>query len=135
MKGKYRIETARLARWDYRSRGWCFVTICTKDRRYLLGSIAEKVVKLTPAGLIAESEMEAIPQHYVNVIIDRFVVMPNHVLTIIVIEGEHQYSPDRIALPEVSVDTRAFAGIFVRYRKRVQGRRQHDLSCARDKRF
>jgi hypothetical protein len=29
-QGKYRIEPARLCDWDYRSRGWYFVTICTK---------------------------------------------------------------------------------------------------------
>jgi REP element-mobilizing transposase RayT len=36
--------------------------------------------------------MKAIPDHYVNVVIDRYVVMPNHVHAIVVIEGAHVYS-------------------------------------------
>ena len=47
---------------------------------------------LSDAGVIAETEMKAIPNHYVNVIIDRYVVMPNHVHAIVVIEGAHVYS-------------------------------------------
>jgi hypothetical protein len=31
-KNKYRIESARLPGWDYRTPGWYFVTICTQDR-------------------------------------------------------------------------------------------------------
>jgi REP element-mobilizing transposase RayT len=37
--------------------------------------------------------MKMLPDHYRNVTIDRYVVMPNHVHAIVVIEGEHAYSP------------------------------------------
>jgi hypothetical protein len=33
-------------------------------------------------------------EHDSNVSVDRFVMMPNHVHAIIVIEGQHQYSGD-----------------------------------------
>jgi REP element-mobilizing transposase RayT len=47
---------------------------------------------LSDAGVIAETEMKAILDHYVNVVIDRYVVMPNHVHAIVVIERAHVYS-------------------------------------------
>jgi putative transposase len=48
---------------------------------------------LSEAGLIAETEMKAVPSHYVNVIVDCYAVMPNHVHGIVVIEEDHVYSP------------------------------------------
>ena len=49
---------------------------------------------LSPAGLIAEGEMRALAKHYTNVTVDEFVVMPNHIHAIIIIEGLHSYSPE-----------------------------------------
>jgi len=90
---QFRIESARRSGWDYSQRGWYFVTICTKDKKCSLGSVAEGQMVLCDAGAIAEIEMRRVADHYLNVTIDRFVVMPNHVHAIIVIEGEHAYSP------------------------------------------
>ena len=92
-RNRYRVESIRLADWDYSSRGWYFVTICTKDKRCLLGDAVDGEVALSDAGVIAEQEMKALTGHYSNVAIDRFVVMPNHVHAIVVIDGEHVYSP------------------------------------------
>jgi REP element-mobilizing transposase RayT len=47
---------------------------------------------LFPAGRIAEHELSSTVAYYSNVWIDRFVVMPNHVHAIIVIDGLHPYS-------------------------------------------
>lgn len=38
-KDTYRIETTRLKNWDYGSRGFYFVTICTKNRQPYFGRI------------------------------------------------------------------------------------------------
>lgn len=90
---QYRIETARRAGWDYASRSWYFVTLCTKGRECSLGNAVHGTVALSRAGMIAESQMWEIADHYSNVAVDRFVIMPNHVHAIIVMEGRHQYSP------------------------------------------
>ena len=89
----YRIESTRLADWDYGSRGWYFVTVCTKDKKCSLGHAVDGQIVLSEAGLLVEIEMKAVASHYSNVIIDRYVVMPNHVHAIVVIEGDHIYSP------------------------------------------
>jgi len=49
---------------------------------------------LSEAGLIAATEMELVTSHYFNVLVDCFVIMPNHVHAIIVIEGQQQCSPN-----------------------------------------
>jgi REP element-mobilizing transposase RayT len=93
-QNRHRIESTRLADWDYSSRGWYFVTLCTKDKKCYFGHALDGQVMLSDAGIIAETEMNAVSSHYLNVIIDRFVVMPNHLHAIVVIEGDHVYSPD-----------------------------------------
>ena len=93
-RNRYRVESARLADWDYSECGWYFVTICTKDKKCSLGQVSHGRVALSQGGLVAEDELRSVPGHYSNVTIDCFVVMPNHVHTIVVIEGAHQYSPD-----------------------------------------
>jgi putative transposase len=90
---RYRVESARLVDWDYSSRGWYFVTLCTRDKECSLAHSVNGGIVLSDAGVIAEIEMKAISIHYSNVIIDRYVVMPNHVHTIVVVDGRHLHSP------------------------------------------
>jgi REP element-mobilizing transposase RayT len=90
---RYRVETARLADWDYRAAGWYFVTICTKGKKCTLGSVIDARIVLSPAGTIAEHEVSVAAAHHAHVSIDCVVVMPNHVHAIIVIGGLHRYSP------------------------------------------
>ena len=90
---RFRVETARLAGWDYRAAGWYFVTICTERKKCSLGSVTNGQIALSHAGTIAEHELTVTVAHYSNVSIDCAVVMPNLVHAIIVIDGLHQYSP------------------------------------------
>jgi putative transposase len=96
-KKEFRVESARRVGWDYKSRGWYFVTICTKDKKCSLGTVSGGKIVLSNAGAIAEAEMRNLAEHYTNVAVDRFVIMPNHVHAIIVIDGEHAYSPAKIS--------------------------------------
>jgi REP element-mobilizing transposase RayT len=90
---RYRIESTRLADWNYAAPGWYFVTVCTKDKKCTLGRGGDGQIIFSEAGFIAEEEMKSIATHYANVVIDRYVVMPNHVYAIVVIEGNQIYSP------------------------------------------
>ena len=47
-RDKYRIESARLKGWDYRSAGHYFVTICTRNREHFFGEVAEGDMRLSP---------------------------------------------------------------------------------------
>jgi len=86
-KNTYRIESTRLRYWDYASAGWYFVTVCTQARRLFLGDVQNNSMILSPVGKIAHEYWQAIPQHSAgNIKLDMFVVMPNHVHGIIIVE-------------------------------------------------
>jgi putative transposase len=95
---RYRVDSSRLEDWDYSSRGWYFVTLCTHDKECSLGSALDGEIVLSNAGLIAETEMKAVASLYPNVSLDRYVMMPNHVYAIVVIDGRHLYSPGHVVL-------------------------------------
>ena len=85
-RDKYRIPSSRLQNWDY---GWnapCFVTICTAKMDCYFGEIANRKMQLSDIGKIAQKFWLEIPNHFPFVILDAFVVMPNHVHGIIIID-------------------------------------------------
>ncbi|TAJ12561.1 transposase [Marinilabiliaceae bacterium JC017] len=77
----------RLRNYDYASPGWYFVTICTKNRAYHFGEIRNKQMVYTPIGKQARLCWEEIPQHFPQVKLGVFVVMPNHVHGVLGISG------------------------------------------------
>jgi len=77
---KYRIESARLASWDYSWPGWYYVTIVVGDRQCAFGEVVSGQVCLSPLGVVAEKCWKEIPQHHHGVELDDYhEVMPNHV--------------------------------------------------------
>jgi putative transposase len=86
-KNNYRIETTRLHGWDYSSDGYYFVTICVKDRDHLFGHIAKGEMQLNPYGAIVEQCWFDLPNHYPNIKLDAFCVMPDHVHCIVQIDN------------------------------------------------
>lgn len=85
-QNKYRIPSARLQHWNY---GWnapYFVTICTKNRKCFFGNITDGKKELSEIGKIAEKYWLEISNHFPFVKLDTFVVMPNHIHVIIVID-------------------------------------------------
>ena len=80
-------RSIRLKRYDYTQRGAYFVTICTHQRNCLFGEIVDGEIKLNTNGEIARGSWLSIPRHFKNVELDEFVIMPNHLHGIIIIES------------------------------------------------
>ncbi len=78
-KNMYRTESRRLKGWDYTSEGAYFITICTKDREHYFGYVVDGKIILSEMGQMAQKHWLEIPDHFPSVILDEFVVMPNHV--------------------------------------------------------
>jgi len=97
---KHRVASTRLKGWDYRSRGWYFVTLCAQNHACVFGEIVEGEVQPSRLGLILESELRLLPTHYDKVEVDAQVVMPNHMHAIVVIEGEQCFSPRARMMPD-----------------------------------
>jgi putative transposase len=85
-KNQYRIPSARANWWDYSNNGQYFITICTHDRVHHFGEIEKGKLKMTAAGAIAQGFWFEIPRHFPFVHLGEFVVMPNHIHGIIIIE-------------------------------------------------
>ena len=96
---QFRVQSSRHPHWDYSLPGWYFVTICTAKRQCFFASVVDFEIKLTDIGTAAERLWHAIPSFHPNVATDAFVAMPNHLHGIIVIEGEHRYTPSQ-AVPQ-----------------------------------
>ncbi|MBI5052316.1 MAG: transposase [Chloroflexi bacterium] len=84
-RNKYRIESTRLRNWDYAGAGWYFVTLCTRNRELFFGDVKEGEMILSPVGEIIAEEWLKTKEVRVNVELDEWIVMPNHVHGIIVI--------------------------------------------------
>jgi len=82
-------RSIRLKGYDYSQNGAYFVTICVQNRECLFGKIKNGAMILNDAGKIMKTEWEQLPQHFLNVELDVFVVMPNHFHGIIVIQNEN----------------------------------------------
>ena len=75
----------RLKEYNYSLEGSYFVTICVKDREDLFGQIVSGALSLNQYGKIVQSCWNELPNHYSNILLDEFVIMPNHVHGIITI--------------------------------------------------
>ena len=84
---KHHRKSIRLNGYDYAQEGWYFITICTKDRLYLFGNVKNEQMVLNKYGKIALEKWDEIPHHYPNVVLDEFIVMPNHIHGILQISG------------------------------------------------
>jgi len=88
---KYRIDSARLKNWDYRSNGAYFITICTANREHFFGEIigneTSKEMNFSKVGMLAEKYWEQIPEHFPFVSLGNFVIMPNHMHGILIINN------------------------------------------------
>jgi len=68
----------RIAGKNYAYNGVYFLTICTKHRHELFGKICDGEMILSEIGEIVRDELNKIEKIYSSVVVDSFVVMPNH---------------------------------------------------------
>jgi REP element-mobilizing transposase RayT len=83
-QNKYRIPSARLQTWDYANNGAYFITICTQNREHFFGNIKNGIMQLSDIGRFAEQFWHEIPNHFPMVELGNFVVMPNHIHGILI---------------------------------------------------
>ncbi len=81
-----RRRSTRLKGYDYSQPGAYFVTIVTQDRLCLFGDVVEDRMRLSGAGEMARTVWEGLSRRFAGIGVDLFVVMPNHIHGIIVID-------------------------------------------------
>jgi len=94
-------KNTRLSGYDYSQNGAYFITICTKERAEILGTVVgggvldapyalhnTPYVKLMEHGRIAADVLTEMLTFYKNIFLPCFVVMPNHMHFMLVIEND-----------------------------------------------
>ena len=94
-KNRYRISSARAAWHDYMG-GAYFVTICTKDREFFFGKIENDEMHLSEIGRYANEQFCDVSSNYPYAIIPSYVVMPNHIHAIVIIDDHYDACRDAI---------------------------------------
>lgn len=84
----HRRRSLRLKGYDYSMAGAYFVTICTQDRACLFGDVEAGAMHLNEAGEMVAALWDDLAARFSGVEIDRFVVMPNHLLGILVLDAD-----------------------------------------------
>ena len=112
MKELHERKNIRLENYDYSQNGAYFVTICVKNKHEMLGRIVGAIInrpqnpgrivgaiinrpqpqktdrtyiELSEHGVIVDKALNEIPIHYANMVVDKYVVMPNHIHLILII--------------------------------------------------
>ena len=82
---KHHRRSIRLKTYDYSEPGGYFVTLCTQGWKCLFGTVVEEQMRVNEYGDIVHTCWGAIPRRYHHVMLDTFVVMPNHMHGILII--------------------------------------------------
>lgn len=77
----------RLRGCDYAFPGVYFVTICSAGKRSVFGSMRGEGIILSPEGEIVRSEWIAMPERFSRLVLDEFVIMPNHLHGVLAFAG------------------------------------------------
>ena len=101
----------RLSGYDYSQNGAYFVTFCTKGRKKVLSRIdvgpdalIGPLLELTPYGKLVDEAIQSAILTYPNVDIPCYVIMPNHVHLMVVME---QNGPMRASGPTLGMVVRS----------------------------
>ena len=119
----------RLAEHDYAAGGTYFVTICTYQRRCVLGGVRDGAMVLSALGRLVESACRSSAETRREIDLDEFVIMPNHFHGLVVVR-----EPEEAVLPYGPTDGRGFhspkrsLGSFVRGFKATATARARELT-------
>jgi REP element-mobilizing transposase RayT len=80
---------------DYTEEGNYFITICTGNREEYFGRIKNGKMIISPIGKIANELWNKLPNIFPNIILDEFIVMPDHMHGIIIIKNNRSRNTPR----------------------------------------
>ncbi len=94
MFGQRRKNSLRKINYDYSKPGQYFITFNTFQRKKILGKIINGKMSLNQYGEIIKDTWLDLPNHNFNIILDEFIIMPDHFHGIIEIIDPHGRIPD-----------------------------------------
>lgn len=97
-RNRFLIGSKRFKGFDYSSPGKYFITICTKDKMPCFGKIENRKMELSELGICLKNQWLETPhiRFDMNIVLDEFVIMPDHFHAIIII-GKNHYNQNPIS--------------------------------------
>lgn len=129
-----RRKHLRAQGFEYAEPGSYFVTICVDRMEHRFGRVQDGGIYLNDAGSLIRDGWSRIPNRFATVTLDPFVVMPNHIHGILLLESgelERSRSLSRVIQAFKSESTVEYgrgvkAGRFPRYERALWQRGFHD---------
>ena len=84
LQNKYRSQTNRWALWEYLAPAAYYMTVVIKNKQSFFGEIIENEMLLSEIGLFLEQQLENTPAMSGNIMLDAYVIMPDHFHCIII---------------------------------------------------
>jgi REP element-mobilizing transposase RayT len=110
----YERKPHRLTNWDYSSDGIYYITICCFEKHSYLGTVCNNNVDLSEIGAISSGYWVDIPNHFPHVKLDEFIIMPNHIHGILILDKS--IALNRLDVPDYEVPCH---GIIPQQRKNI----------------
>lgn len=82
-------RSIRLKEYDYSLEGMYCITICVNNRECLFGEIVNEEMVLNESGCMAKKVWLSLPERFPEIRVDEFIIMPNHMHGIIIIDREN----------------------------------------------
>lgn len=101
---KHHRRSIRLKGYDYSQEGAYYVTIVTWRREFLFGNIVNGEIMLSKRGQIADVCWREIPNHFPHVELGAYVIMPNHMHGIIVINDDRRGAIYRAPTDDANIE-------------------------------
>ncbi|MCK4730578.1 MAG: transposase [Candidatus Aenigmarchaeota archaeon] len=117
----------RLRNYNYSDNGWYFVTICSRGRKNIFVEINNKYVgeglapsrdntpvqykdniKLSKIGKIIDKQWNDIPNQYDNIELDEYIIMPNHIHGIMIVDNQVELREGASPSPTICDVIRSF---------------------------
>jgi putative transposase len=92
---KFHRRSIRLPEYDYSKAGEYFITICSFNKEQIYGRISDGKIILSKIGKLAEKHLKEIPDHFEEVFVYEYIIMPNHIHFILSIAGVQNFEPLR----------------------------------------
>lgn len=101
---KHHRRSIRLKGYDYSQEGAYYVTIVSWRRDFLFGEIVNQEMMLSKRGQIADTCWREIPKHFPHVELGAYVIMPNHMHGIIVINDDRRGAIYRAPTDDANIE-------------------------------
>jgi len=99
---KHKRKSIRIKEFDYSQPNWYYITICSYDKKCIFGRIQNGEMILNEYGKVVEEELLKSPNIRKEIEIDYYVIMPNHIRAIIIINDEHH--KNNLITPDVGAN-------------------------------